>query len=826
MSQDDKTRVQLLRAEIQNKFGKNILYASDCQTLSEQILNATKRRLSSSTLKRFFGIIQSPFAPSKYTLDTLSIFLEFTDWQNFIDRFEKEKRASPNSDSWKILSETTSLITGASLNSLKKKLGLQLETFPLRNQIDKKFSAFLNAPEIATALIAPEGYGKSNIAAQLTEKYFTAPNALFPNDVACLVDGSILFNLLTHDKIINFLYNLIEYDPQKSFSATFRNNPELVKGRFVLIVDEVDEIYSETEKTIQFIDNLLKMISTYQNISWYKILITCTPEKWRMFIHQIQKNPLNKLFWYKVPFAGTNEDFINIPLLTNKEIELTLKKNHYKKDLTDLIFSQPDIIEIINEPYFFQLFLNNFKYDGMVSDLYLLDQYIKNKILSSPYNKEKFSIIKAFFRLCNYGLKSSEVNKEELGLRNTTAIAYEELTKSGILYEYTITDNYLTLNTYVKFSHNILFSYYLANLLVREHVNENNFLKTIIFTYRQSPALQCNLIKYIIKILFRDEKTEILRNIFDVMEETENMENDNFIEKPCTILPNVVRLEMRKNSKMRELLVPFYAKSSVGNKLYFEKFFDIDNLILQAADDLDYYLQYNQSDNAKQYACSLKFMKYFLTENQEQCKAEYNNSLALKSQVNTDHINTSDYFTPQIIYQSVYKKQLDNNIIREIYRVSEKLFQTGIQQSNEIPQFEFEIIISLRYGRMNKEIIELSQYIISKYNFTDLTNSCFYQLFLSIFALALLETGEQQKAIELYDQINFRNIHFPELMKNYFKIRLMLIQTRFLIYKGKLKKGQRLLEKVKTISLMLKFSYFYNSALELERDILILSQAS
>ena len=196
----------------------------------------------------FFGIINSPFSPSKYTLDTLAIYLRYADYQEFINHFEKENRLSGQEDSWETLRTWTNLITNASLKSIKNKIGKRFESFPVRKFAEKKVDDFLRSPFVATAFIALNGYGKSTIVAQLTEKLFTGPNAKYPDDVVCLVDGSILYNLIYHYQKVNELYNLLEFLPTKSFSITFRDNPELVKGRFVLIIDGIDDIYPENEK--------------------------------------------------------------------------------------------------------------------------------------------------------------------------------------------------------------------------------------------------------------------------------------------------------------------------------------------------------------------------------------------------------------------------------------------------------------------------------------------------------------------------------------------------------------------------------------------------
>ncbi len=816
--------IQLLKDEIQSKFGQRISYATDCQVLSEQIQNSTKRQVSASTLKRLFGIIKSTCDPSKYTLDTLSIYLQFENWQEFINNFEKEKHLFSQQETWDNLKERINVITNTSLKSIKNKIGTRFENFPVRRFAEKKFEEFLYSPKTATAFIAPNGYGKSTIVAQLTEKFFTGADAKYPNDIVCLVDGSILYNLLTHGQKINRLYNLIDYDPQKSFSAVFRINPELVKGRFVLIIEGVDDIYSENEKIDHFIGNLLKLISCYENIEWFKLLITCSPNKWRMFSYRIQKNQILKSLWFDVLFQGTDDELINIPLLKRKEIKTILENNHFDQTLDDLCFNHPDILDIISNPYHLHLFLSAFNQNDTIRDIDLLNQYIKNTILSSPYSDEKFLIVKSFFTLCGYGKKSAEVRKEDLKLSSSMIIAYDELISTGIFYEYSIHDSYLSLNTYVRFTQNVLFAYYLVNILIKENGLNIDFLKSIIADYNNTPHLQCNLLRYTLKILFKEEQVELLKNIFSIIEKDKLPKNVPAFNMPCYVLTNVIGVELRKNQKLREILIPWYAQSEVGRTLYFERFFDIDCLVLHSGNDLDFYLQYNQSNEAKQYVCYMRFMMHFLSGNQEQCKTEYDNNLNLKLPEGKDSSNASYYFIPQIVYKSVYEKKVDGNIMKEVYSMSDRLLQNSIQNRTDMPQFEFAIIFSLNYGKMNKEIIDIAHYIFENYDLTDLKLSCFYQLFLSVYALALLETGETQKAIEFYDQVKFKNVHVPEHMKNYVKIRLLLIKTEFLIYKGKLKKARKELEKIKNISQMLKSSYFYNNALYLEKNILAKSR--
>jgi len=819
MNKEIDILTRLLKDEIQSKFGKCVSYASDCQFLSEQIQNSTQRQISVSTLKRLFGIIKSNFDPSKYTLDTLAIYLQYSDWHDFIDNFEKEKSLFAKLGTWENLKERTNVITSTSLSSLKNKIGSRFEIFPIRKFAEEKLDAFLRSSSVATAFVSLDSYDKSTIVTQLTEKFFTGLNAKYPDDIVCLVDGSIFYNLITHHPKVTRLNNLVEFNPKKGFDAPFRDNPELVRGRFVLVIEGIDDIYSDPEKRDRFIVNLLNILSAYENVGYFKLLITCSPNIWRRLSDRIHNNQMFKSLWFDAIFEGEDDDFINTPQLTRKEIKAILEKNDFPQNLDYLCFNHPDILEIIKNPSLLYLFLTSYNKFGTIRDIDLLSEYIKNTVLNPPYQNEKFVIVKLFFTLCGYGKNGNEIRKEELHLSAIMTPAYNDLIRGGILYEYSIYDSYLTLNTFVKFPHNVLFAYYLANILIKENELNSDFLKNIIEDYKDLPKLQYKILSYVIKILFRENQVELLKNIFSIIDKDMIPEDIPTYDIPSNVLISALVVEMRRNHEIREIVIPWYAQSEVGRKLFFERFFDIDCVMLHSGNDLDHYLKYDTSNEAKQYVCFMKFMQNFLAGNEEKCLTEYKNSLNLMLHAVNDSLNTSFHIMPQIIYQSVFEHKLDRNIIKEVYRISDRLLKSRVQDGAAPPYFEYTVIYSLNYGKMDTEIIDFANYIFEKYDVDKFKSSCLTQLFLSIYASALLHTGETIKAMEIYNQLELKNVYFPVNMKYYVKIRLLLIIVEFLIYQGKINQAMLKLERIKYISQMLKFDYFYNNALELEKNI-------
>jgi hypothetical protein len=55
----------------------------DAQILKQLIFQKTGREIALSALDRAFGVIPAKFKPSAYTLDTLSIYCGYANWDDF-----------------------------------------------------------------------------------------------------------------------------------------------------------------------------------------------------------------------------------------------------------------------------------------------------------------------------------------------------------------------------------------------------------------------------------------------------------------------------------------------------------------------------------------------------------------------------------------------------------------------------------------------------------------------------------------------------------------------------------------------------------------------
>lgn len=72
--------IQSLRRDIEQRMGVALQSPADFEHLIQQIWDKQHSVLSLSTIKRIWGYVQSNSAPRLSTLNTLSQFLDYADW--------------------------------------------------------------------------------------------------------------------------------------------------------------------------------------------------------------------------------------------------------------------------------------------------------------------------------------------------------------------------------------------------------------------------------------------------------------------------------------------------------------------------------------------------------------------------------------------------------------------------------------------------------------------------------------------------------------------------------------------------------------------------
>lgn len=83
MAQIDSNKILKLRASIEYALGHPVSSPKDFNNLSEAIFTRLHEMISSSTLMRLWGYVESDVKPRTHTLTILSRFLGYRDWADF-----------------------------------------------------------------------------------------------------------------------------------------------------------------------------------------------------------------------------------------------------------------------------------------------------------------------------------------------------------------------------------------------------------------------------------------------------------------------------------------------------------------------------------------------------------------------------------------------------------------------------------------------------------------------------------------------------------------------------------------------------------------------
>lgn len=87
---DQKPEIHVLLMQVESRFG-NVAKATDFDDLSVDIESATSELLSASTLKRLWGYVNYMSSPRTYTLDVLSRYVGFQNFDSFCSQIHQSE---------------------------------------------------------------------------------------------------------------------------------------------------------------------------------------------------------------------------------------------------------------------------------------------------------------------------------------------------------------------------------------------------------------------------------------------------------------------------------------------------------------------------------------------------------------------------------------------------------------------------------------------------------------------------------------------------------------------------------------------------------------
>ena len=111
MENFEKEDIELLRCAVEKKFGGRIMYAKDCVLLSDVVFEKTGAKISQTTIKRLWNLVNSSFNPSKYTLNSLSAYVGFADFEAFVSAKKDREQDIKSKEVWLQIQRKARLIS-------------------------------------------------------------------------------------------------------------------------------------------------------------------------------------------------------------------------------------------------------------------------------------------------------------------------------------------------------------------------------------------------------------------------------------------------------------------------------------------------------------------------------------------------------------------------------------------------------------------------------------------------------------------------------------------------------------------------------------------
>ncbi|MGO4289300.1 hypothetical protein [Chitinophaga sp. RAB17] len=494
-----------LQNEVLRRFGVEVILPGDCKHLSQSILDDTTKLVSETTLKRVFGFAVAQHSFSRYTLNTLSQYCQYKDWEDFQQHHYRMLNNEPvsatetatvpvfDTTKWLDLKSKADAVSHYTILTLKNRSGIAYPYTVHRPFCNAHIEKFLESDYAATALIAPSGWGKSLALVHLAEHCWFGKEARYKRDVCWFIHAHAAGSLLLKGfSLSSWLDNQMNLGNGENFREYFSSHFDKKGGRLILIIDGFDEIAVAGEKLRLLYSKLEDFVYSNDLYPWVKVILSIRSSTWAEIFQHSQQYPAFRRYWY-LGAEMDEETNINMPRLTEQEVKSILY-NHQFDPATVRLFSE-NFLQKLRYPYYLQLFcqLNSGPdqtfVDEHLSLFEIVSRFIQNRVFNSQSNSFKIKIIEKLLTLLDLGRTGIYTDKNLLLTQNAELFpAYKELLADNILVEENLSQE-IMFNVKVRFAHTMLLEYFVAMHYLKQNGQEINegLLMAILDHLPQSP---------------------------------------------------------------------------------------------------------------------------------------------------------------------------------------------------------------------------------------------------------------------------------------------------------------------------------------------------
>jgi hypothetical protein len=460
------------------------------------ISQSVNKNVSETTIKRLYGFAETKYKFSRFTLTALSEYVGMDSWEDFCEAVKGDPKQFLLSK-WDELFYKARAVTQSTVKIIRNRSVIPYHLTIHREFAERDFETFYTNDYSFTSFVSLPGYGKSILLSHLADKFFIKDSGSFKDDLLWFINPGMLKN--TDFDLEKWLNE--QLGSGLNFIQYFNEDISRLKGKVVVILDGFDDFTVKKNQLKNFLNHLANFISSNEDNSWLKIVLSMRPSTWRLFYEHIRHSSYikSKLFF------GNHvkmEGFTNVPPLSDKEINLVVNRFSDSGDMR----INPKLKGIFKFPFYLQVYYQ-LKEEGKTFDdgtdlifYELISKFVQEKINLSQHYTEKILLIKKIIMLTKQNKRGNIVNKESL-LNDISVFrdAYEELIIDGILIEEKQTDEVIPKEI-VRFVHHHIYEYFLFIQIIDNNPRNLRYqlFDDIVSEYNGSP-LKLQLLEWAIR---------------------------------------------------------------------------------------------------------------------------------------------------------------------------------------------------------------------------------------------------------------------------------------------------------------------------------------
>jgi len=569
-----------LRKFVLTKSGLRNIDPAHCKVISEYVFQETKNYVSETTIKRFFGFANTLHKFSLFTLNSLSQYIGYSDW----DAFTKDKQNSltVSQSLWQTLKLKAQSITDLSLVTKKNNSGVPFEFTAKRSFYYPDFDYFLKNNYQFATISAQPGHGKSILIAHLVEHFFNADNALYKNDIVLLINPNTINSAIQAGLTLKeWFLKEFNFGSVSELITYFKNNPNNKEGRFVILIDGIDEYLSNSDRFKLFIDFLYSI----EENNFLKIMISLRTNTWINLQPVLTGSAFLTKTWYTGVFYD-DDTLCNVPPLSTKEILYTL--SHIEKKLVTIEDISQPLITQFKTPFWLQVYYKLIS-ETKTLELYdpllcyeLINYFLEQKIFLAKKSTEKIYLLKKISNHISEGNKGLRVAKENvISYISSYPEAYEELLHTGILIQEKRLSTAIPTEV-IRFLNDDIYTYFVFIQITEifEYRSSKAFFEYILQNFSPKTTLRNNILNWSIRFCVNRNEIAVLKNILKLP--FSNEEKNNAFDFICC----VAKYELSKpNSKFNKQnigqdFIDLMASGRTMSRLYKETIKNISDNVL------------------------------------------------------------------------------------------------------------------------------------------------------------------------------------------------------------------------------------------------------